>query len=145
MAHRRLISAICLSILLPTLHAKAQSSEPAPSAPEKPSPQGESSTKRLGGKHQHDFLIKGTIFTEAGLSFPGARVQIRKEGGKKFHWQDSTNSRGEFAIRVLQGAKYEVVVSGKGCKVQKKIVDTTRNERVEEMVFHMEREGNKPS
>ena len=146
MVNRRLISAICASILLPTLNVDAQSPQPAPPASENPSVRGESSTKkRSDGKHQHDFLIKGTIFTQEGLSFAGARVQIRKEGERKFHWQDSANLRGEFAIRVIQGTKYEVVVSGKGCKAQKKTVDATRSDRVEEMVFHMEREGNKPS
>ena len=44
----------------------------------------------------------------------------------------------------MQGAQYEVLVSSRGSKEQKKTVDATGSERVEELVFHMEREGGKP-
>jgi hypothetical protein len=116
---------------------------PAPAAP--PVQTGSSSSKKSQSKHQHDFLIKGTVFTQEGLSYPGAQIRIRKTGTKSFHWQDAANSRGEFAIRVTQGAKYEVVVSAKGCKEQMKSVDATGDQRVGEVVFHMEREGGKSS
>lgn len=142
MFYRRLILAISAALLLPVFCVMAQAPQPPPTA----QTTGESSTKKKpSGKHQYDFLIKGTVFTQEGLSFAGARIQIRKEGEKRFHWQDSANSRGEFAIRVMQGAKYEVLAAGKGCKDQKKTVDATGSGRVEEVVFHMEREGNKPS
>ncbi len=145
MFYRRHILAIG-AVMLSVLGVQAQLPQPSPPTREAAPAAGESSTQtRPSGKHQHDFLIKGTVFTQEGLSFAGARIQIRKEGAKKFHWQDSVNSRGEFAIRVLQGAKYEVVARGKGCKDQTKIVDATGGDRVEELVFHMEREGNKPS
>jgi hypothetical protein len=124
----------------------SQDSQPAQSVPEKQSPQPESTNKKKSvSRHQHDFLIKGTVFTQEGLSFAGARIQIRKTGQKSYHWKDVANSRGEFAIRVVQGAQYEVTVSGKGSKEQKKTVDATESERVQELVFHMEREGSKPS
>ena len=124
----------------------SQSPEPAPPVPATQSTPPESTSKKKpNSKHQHDFLIKGTVFTQEGLSFAGAQIQIRKAGQKSYHWRDVANSRGEFAIRVVQGAQYEVLVSGKGNKEQKKTVDATTSERVEELVFHMEREGNKPS
>lgn len=146
MFNRRLILAICAALLPPVIGVNAQLPQPAPPAPEsKPAAAESTSKNKPSGKHQHDFLIKGTVFTQEGLSFAGARIQIRKAGDKRFHWQDSVNSRGEFAIRVIQGAKYEVVVTGKGSKDQTKTVDATGSERVEELVFHMEREGNKPS
>jgi len=150
MCNRQLLSMASLVLLLSGFPAQAQLPEPSPPAPEKPASTAESSNKNKNGtkpssKHAHDFLIKGTVFTQDGLSFSGARIQIRKEGEKKFRWQDSANSRGEFAIRVIRGAKYEVVVSGKGCKDQQKTVDATGSDRVEEIVLHMEREGNKPS
>ena len=120
-----------------------QSAQPVPSTQ---SAQPDStSKKKQGSRHQHDFLIKGTVFTQEGLSFAGAQIQIRKTGQKSYRWRDVANSRGEFAIRVVQGAQYEVSVSGKGSREQKKTVDTTGSERVEELVFHMEREGSKPS
>jgi len=124
----------------------AQEQQPAPPPPNSPLAQTDSSSaKKPSARHQHDFLIKGTVFTQEGLSFSGARVRIRKAGEKSFHWGSEANSRGEFAIRVVQGAQYEVVVSAKGWKVQKKPVDATGSERIENMVFHMEREGSKPS
>jgi hypothetical protein len=150
MRRPRWISVFGLAVFLLPLLALAQSQQPAPPAPETPAktPQtaAESSNKKKpSSRHQHDFLIKGTVFTQEGLSFAGARIRIRKAGDKSFHWQDVANSRGEFAIRVVQGAQYEVVVDAKGCKEQKKPVDATGSERIEDVVFHMEHEGSKPS
>lgn len=150
MRSQRLIHVFGLAVLFlaPALaFAQTQQSEPTPStAPASPPAQNDSSSaKKSHSKHQHDFLIKGTVFTQEGLSYPGAQIRIRKAGTKSFHWQDVANSRGEFAIRVVQGAKYEIVVSAKGCKEQTKSVDATGDQRVGEVVFNMEREGGKPS
>lgn len=124
----------------------AQAQQPPPPSLSTPPGQTESSSnKKPSTRHQRDFLIKGTVFTQEGLSFAGARIRIRKAGEKSFHWESEANSRGEFAVRVMQGAQYEVVVSAKGCKEQKKPVDASGSERIEDMVFHMEREGSKPS
>ena len=146
MASRRSLLISGMTIFFAALQAAAQSPQPPPPAPQTQAPAAESSTKKKpSGKHQHDFLIKGTVFTQEGLSFAGARIQIRRAGEKSFHWKDEANSRGEFAIRVVQGSKYEVIVSAKGYKDQLKPADATGSERIEELVFHMEREGNKPS
>jgi Carboxypeptidase regulatory-like domain len=141
----RWVSVFHVTVLFfPTMIA-SQTQQPPPSPNTPPAQTESSSGKKPSGRHQHDFLIKGTVFTEEGLSFAGARVRIRKAGEKSFHWEGEANSRGEFAIRVVQGAHYEVVVSAKGWKEQKKTVDATGSERIEDMVFHMEREGSKPS
>jgi hypothetical protein len=150
MRSQRLISVFSLAVLfLPTalIFAKTQQPEPPPPAASTapPAQTGSSNGKKSRSKHQHDFLIKGTVFTQDGLSYPGAQIRIRKAGTKSFHWQDAANSRGEFAIRVIEGAKYEVVVSAKGCKEQTKAVDATGDQRVVEIVFQMEREGGKQS
>lgn len=145
MRRRRWIVRVAILLLAPTA-IFSQNSQSAPPAPVTQSTQPESTNKKKPSlKHQHDFLIKGTVFTQEGLSFAGAQIQIRKAGQKSYHWKDVANSRGEFAIRVVQGAQYEVSVSAKGIKEQKKTVDATGSERVEELVFHMEREGSKPS
>ena len=34
-------------------------------------------------------------------------LRLRKDGEKKYKWETSTNSRGEFAVRVPQGSNYE--------------------------------------
>jgi hypothetical protein len=73
--------------------------------------------------HAHDFLIIGTVFDPRALAFPGALLQIRRMGEIKFRWKTLTNSRGEFAVRVPQGASYEVIVTGKGAAEQKLTVD----------------------
>jgi Carboxypeptidase regulatory-like domain len=144
----RWISVFGLGVLLLPAQVVAQEQQPAPAPPPantSPAQTESSSAKKKSTRHQHDFLIKGTVFTPEGLSFAGARIRIRKSGEKSFHWGSEANSRGEFAIRVIQGARYEVVVSAKGWKEQKKPVDATGSERIEDMVFHMEREGSKPS
>ena len=138
-----------LAVLLPSRHEFGQAQQPQPATPSVPQSQpaqnDSSSNKKPHSKHQHDFLIKGTVFTHEGLSFAGAQILIRKAGDKSFHWRDEANSRGEFAIRVVQGTKYEVFVRAKGCKEQMKPVDATGSDRVEEVVFRLEREGSKPS
>lgn len=143
---QRAILALALSASLLPFCIASQLPQPAPPAGEASANRQESSNKtHTKSKHQHDFLIKGTVFTQEGLSFAGAQIQIRKAGAKSFHWHDSANSRGEFAIRVVQGAKYEVVVSGKGHKTQQTTVDATGTDRVHETVFRLEHEGSKPS
>ncbi len=62
------------------------------------------------------YVILGTVFNEKALAYPNARVQIRREAEKKFHWETYTNSRGEFAVRVPEGQEYEIVVKEKKYK-----------------------------
>ena len=62
------------------------------------------------------YVILGTVFNEKALSYPNARVQIRREAEKKFRWETYTNSRGEFSMRVPEGQEYEVVVREKKYK-----------------------------
>lgn len=142
----RWIIVLGLAAILQPTSVFAQDQQQAPPPPSSPPAQTESSTgKKPSTRHQHDFLIKGTVFTQEGLGFAGAQIRIRKAGEKSFHWASEANSRGEFAIRVVQGTRYEVVVRAKGWKQQSKPVDATGSDRIEEMVFRMEREGKKAS
>ncbi len=146
MRGQRLISILALAVLLLPASMFGQAQQPAPPpAPATQTAQADSSSsKKSPSRHQHDFLVKGSVFTPEGLSFAGAEIRIRKAGAKSFHWQSQANSRGEFAIRVVQGSKYDVLVRAKGFKEQMKPADGTGSERIEEMVFHLEREGSKP-
>jgi hypothetical protein len=83
-------------------------------------------------------LIRGTVFTDKALAFPGVQLRIRRAGEKKFRWEDSTNSRGEFAIRVLQGAQYEMVVHVKGFADQTRTIDALTGSGENNVVFRME-------
>src|SRR5215467_4786124 len=146
---QRRICVFCLGLFFQPAFPIAQSQQPAPppqNPPSAPPASAEStSKKKASSRHQHDFLIKGTIFTQEGLSLAGARIRIRKTGDKSFRWHDEANSRGEFAIRVIQGAQYEVVVDAKGFKELLKQVDASGSDRIQEVVFRMEREGSKSS
>ena len=104
------------------------------------SPPQSSSSSKGAQKHSHanDFLIRGTVFTDKALSFPGVQLRIRRAGEKKFRWEDQTNSRGEFAIRVPQGAQYEVVVRAKGFAEQIKTIDGRTGSGENNVVFRME-------
>lgn len=147
MHSQRWISVLGAAVLfLPAaIFARTQQSSPSPENPPAQTQAQSSSSKTQKSRHGRDFLIKGTVFTPEGLSFARARIRVRKSGEKSFHWESQANSRGEFAIRVVQGTEYEVVVNAKGCKEQKKSVNAAGSERIEEVVFHMEREGGKPS
>src|SRR5882762_10386619 len=55
------------------------------------SPQSSSSANgRQKYSHANDFLIRGTVFTDKALSFPGVQLRIRRTGEKKFRWEDQT-------------------------------------------------------
>ncbi len=88
--------------------------------------------------HVNDFLIRGTVFTDKALSFPGVQLRIRRAGEKKFRWESYTNSRGEFAVRVPQGSDYEMVVRVQGFVEQTRTIDTRTGGNEESMVFRMQ-------
>jgi hypothetical protein len=115
-----------------------QDSTPPPSGSENSSPSS-SPAKHFGKKysHQNDFLIHGTVFNERALAFPGVELKIRRVGEKKFPRDTYTNSRGEFAIRVPQGAEYEIVVRRKGFAPQVRTVNAKDNGSDEVLVFRM--------
>ena len=139
--HGRCIAFLCsaaLSILPAAASLSAQ--DPPPAAQTQTAPQGSSSSKGSKQKRSHatDFLIRGTVFDDKAFAFPGVQLRIRRSGDKKFRWQDYTNSRGEFAIRVPQGSQYEMVVRTKGFAEQGKSIDATSGISDTNVVFRME-------
>jgi hypothetical protein len=105
-------------------------SQPPPATPPKHGKQKYS--------HADDFLIRGTVFDEKALSFPGVELRIRRVGEKKFHWDTYTNSRGEFAVRVPQGADYEMIVRVKGFADQTRTINAKNEDNLENVVFRMQ-------
>jgi hypothetical protein len=134
------------SVCLGEQFASAQDAAPvpatAPTAPARtPSAASASSSSKNGKQkysHAHDFLIRGTVFTEKSMSFPGVQLRIRRAGEKKFRWEDRTNSRGEFAMRVPQGSEYEMVVHTKGFADQARTIDARSGISENNVVFRME-------
>jgi hypothetical protein len=146
---RRIASGvIVLLISLSTCSLRAQ--EPAPpAAPEPPAtqppppvqnsaPGASSSSKHTRSSHANDFLIIGTVFTDKALAFPGVRLRVRRSTEKKFRWETYTNSRGEFAIRVPQGAEYEIVIVAKGFTDQSKAISAKSGISEDSVVFQMQ-------
>jgi hypothetical protein len=125
------------ALLVPFAVSQTPAQEGAPAA------QPQSSSSANSGKqkysHANDFLIRGTVFTDKALSFPGVQLRIRRAGEKKFRWEDSTNSRGEFAIRVPQGTQYEMVAHVKGFADQTRTIDARNGSGENNVVFRMER------
>jgi hypothetical protein len=143
--HRpRWISLFCtVAFLAPVAMALAQ--EPGSPAPPPPPPSGSQTAAAAPSKpgkqkysHKNDFLIRGTVFDEKALSFPGAQLSIRRVGQKKFRWDTYTNSRGEFAVRVPQGADYELVVHVKGFPDQTRTINAKNEDSQENVVFRMQ-------
>jgi hypothetical protein len=141
--HKVIGATMCL-VSLATWSVLAQ--EPAPPAPpnqqqppaENPSGPGNSSSKHARTTHANDFLIIGTVFTDRALAFPGVRLRVRRSAEKKFRWETYTNSRGEFAIRVPQGAEYEMVVFAKGFVDQSKTISAKSGTSENNAVFTMQ-------
>src|SRR6266446_7016202 len=124
------------ALLVPFTVSQAPIQEGAPAS----QPQSSSSAKSGKQKYSHanDFLIRGTVFTDKSLSFPAVQLRIRRAGEKKFRWEDQTNSRGEFAIRVPQGAQYEMVVRAKNFAEQIRTIDARTGSGENNVVFRME-------
>jgi hypothetical protein len=135
-------------ISLTTCSVRAQ--EPAPPAAppppanqqpppaENPSAPASSSSKHSRNSHANDFLIIGTVFTDKAYAFPGVHLRVRRATEKKFRWESYTNSRGEFAIRVPQGAEYEIVVVAKGFSDQSKPISAKSGISEDSVVFEMQ-------
>jgi hypothetical protein len=144
----KVIGAMMCLLSLATWSVRAQ--EPAPPAAPPPPPNqqqppaenpgtpGSSSSKHARSTHANDFLIIGTVFTDKALAFPGVRLRVRRSTEKKFRWEAYTNSRGEFAIRVPQGAEYEMVVFAKGFLDQSKTMSANSGTSENNVVFTMQ-------
>ena len=109
-----------------------------PSPAENPSSPASSSSKHSRNSHASDFLIIGTVFTDKAYAFPGVHLRVRRSTEKKFRWETYTNSRGEFAIRVPQGAEYEIVVVAKGFTDQGKAISAKSGISEDSVVFEMQ-------
>jgi hypothetical protein len=140
---------VCLgtaALFAPRAYVSAQEPQTAPPAQTAPAatdsaqPADTATGKTAKKKYSHanDFLVHGTVFTDKGLSFPGAQLRIRRSTEKKFRWESYTNSRGDFAIRVPQGSDYEIVVRSKHFSEQTRTVDAKTGVREVIMVFRME-------
>ncbi len=140
---RRWMVIFCTVVFLaPLVAALERQQEPATAPPTAPAAQSPAASSSKPGKtkysHVNDFLIRGTVFTDKALSFPGVELRVRRTGEKKFRWESYTNSRGEFALRVPQGSDYELVVRAKGFAEQTRIINTKTGENQESMVFRMQ-------
>lgn len=140
MYRRQWIAILCTAWLLVLFSAaSAPAQEPLPPAPAPTAPAASpSQPSKKSYSHIHDFLIRGTVFTDKALSFPGVQLRIRRAGEKKFRWESYTNSRGEFAVRVPQGSDYEVVVRVKGYAEQTRTIDAKSGTNEENVVFRMQ-------
>ena len=139
MRRRQWNTILCAAaILAPLTAAFAWQQEAAPA----PASQSVAASSSKPGKtkysHANDFLIRGTVFTDKALSFPGVELRVRRAGEKKFRWESYTNSRGEFAVRVPQGSNYEMVVRAKGFAEQTRAIDAKSGTNEESMVFRMQ-------
>ena len=138
------IAILCTAALVawPAMsYSRAQEAAPPPPGSASTSQMPAATPSKPGKKkysHVNDFLIRGTVFTDKALSFPGVQLRIRVAGEKKFRWGSYTNSRGEFAVRVPQGSNYELVIHAKGFADQTRTVDAKSGENEESMVFRMQ-------
>ena len=144
---RRLVVLSTAALLVSLAQGLARRQEPAPPPPSTSPSQSvgasSSGTKESkSGKHKYshvnDFLVRGTVFTEAARAFPGVQLSIRRTTEKKFRWQSVTNSRGEFALRVPQGSEYELLAHAKGFGDQTRAIDAKNGLSEDNLVFRMQ-------
>lgn len=130
-------AALCFGISIISSFAQAP---PPPATPAGPSSSSKN-PKPQRYSHANDFLITGTVFDPKGYAFPGVQLKIRRSIEKKFRWTDYTNSRGDFAVRVPQGADYQIVMHIKGFADQARDVDAKSGLGETRLVFRMEPGG----
>ncbi|MBI1749345.1 MAG: carboxypeptidase regulatory-like domain-containing protein [Acidobacteria bacterium] len=87
-------------------------------------------------KRPPEMVITGTVFTEKGFSLPGASVRVKRTGERKPKWEAVSDRRGEFGVRVPQGAEYEVHVRAEGYEEQMQKVDGKAS-TYENLIFRM--------
>jgi hypothetical protein len=87
--------------------------------------------------HATDFLIFGTVFTDRGLSLPGAEIRVHRADEKKVRWEARSDRRGEFAVRVPRSAEYELAVRLKGWQDEARRIDAKAGDR-EDLVIRMQ-------
>jgi len=128
------------ALLVPFAIGQQPSQQSGTVAPQSSPSSAPSSSKSGKSQYSHanDFLIRGTVFTDKAVAFHGVELRIRRAGEKKYRWQDNTNSRGEFAIRVPQGVEYEMVVHTKGFADQARSIDARTGSAENNVVFRME-------
>jgi hypothetical protein len=129
--HVRWVVALWAALLIPSGAAQAQNEL-------QPQSSSSANSGRQKYSHANDFLIRGTVFAENARAFPDVWLRIRRAGEKKFHWEDRTNSRGEFAIRVPPGTQYEIVVHVKGFANLTRTIDARNGSGENNVVFRME-------
>ena len=133
-----MLALVTIAALLVPARSVAQDPPSPPSTPPAATGSSSSNAKPQKYSHVHDFLIIGTVFSEKGYAYPGSELRIRRANEKKFRWDTQTNSRGEFAVRVPQGADYEMLVRAKGFADQTRSVDAKSGLSEARMVFRME-------
>jgi hypothetical protein len=129
--------AAVLPLVLATVPTTMQPASP-PSFPSAQESGGKANRPAKKNSHANDFLIRGTVFNDKALSFPGVELRIRQAGQEKYRWETYTNSRGEFAVRVPQGADYELLAHAKGFSDQTRTVDAKNGGNEEAIVFRMQ-------
>ncbi|MFY9583827.1 MAG: carboxypeptidase-like regulatory domain-containing protein [Candidatus Acidiferrales bacterium] len=85
---------------------------------------------------ESDFLMFGTVFTEAGLALRGAEIRVRRAGERKMRWEARSDRRGEFAVRVPRGAEYEINVSAAGHQAETRKIDARTGSR-QDLAFQL--------
>jgi Carboxypeptidase regulatory-like domain len=137
--------AAIFGVVSPAFSVQQEPPPPPPSQQAAPKAESSSSEKPKKQKYSHanDFLILGTVFDPKGYAFPGVQLKIRRSTEKKFRWNDFTNSRGDFAVRVPQGSEYEVVVHVKGFADQTRELNAQTGLGETRIAFRMEPGGKK--
>ncbi len=117
----------------------AQPAQPSPIviAPQVPAPPP-AAVPGSAPKRLPFFLILGTVFHENALAFPGVEVRIRRMDEKKFRWESTTNSRGEFAVRVPDGYDYSVLIRAKHYQDETRAITTKAGEAQQQVTIRMQ-------
>jgi hypothetical protein len=93
--------------------------------------------QNASGSHAHDYVIFANVFTDHGFALTGARARVRRSEEKKFRWEAMSDHQGELAIRVPEGAEYELTIEARGYKTETRKINA-RQDRRTDLTIRME-------
>jgi len=83
-------------------------------------------------------VIAGYVYRDSGFALADAEVGValnpddKPAAGLKPKWRSTTNSRGEFSLRLPPGpARYTVIVKAEGYRSQDKTVSVMADDRID--------------
>ena len=90
---------------------------------------GATSARSAQKTRTSDFLVYATVYNDQGFTVANAKARMSVAGENKWRWETTSDSQGEFALHVPEGAQYVLRVDAKGYEALTQDVDASQTDR----------------